>query len=101
GQTIIPVVAVGSEWRYLDDGSDQGTNWITSSFNDVTWESGRAELGYGDDDEATIIGIGPDSNAKYITTYFRRAFLIDDPTQLASLTLGLLRDDGGVVSLTG
>ncbi len=96
-----PLVPNGSVWKYLDDGSDQGTNWITADFDDGEWSTGPAELGYGDGDEATVVSYGPDENNKYITTYFRRAFVVDNPATFASLTLSLERDDGGVVYLNG
>jgi hypothetical protein len=41
------------------------------------------------------------AGAKYITTYFRRAFSVSDPAAFQSLTLNLLRDDGAVVYLNG
>lgn len=101
GPTLISIVPQGSEWKYLDNGSNQDTNWISSTFNDGTWDSGPAELGYGDNDEATVVSYGPSSTAKYITTYFRHQFFVEDPSQFAALTIGLLRDDGGVVYLNG
>ena len=101
GTTLVSIVPQGAEWKYLDNGSNQGTNWISATFNDATWDSGPAELGYGDSDEATVVSFGPSSTAKYITTYFRHQFFVDDPAQFATLTLGLLRDDGGVVYLNG
>lgn len=101
GVTLVSVVPQGAEWKYLDNGSNQGTNWISRTFNDATWDSGPAELGYGDSDEATVVSYGPSSSSKYITTYFRHQFFVEDPSQYASLTLGLLRDDGGVVYLNG
>jgi len=61
----------GDSWKYLDDGSNQGTAWRTPGFNDSSWAEGNAELGYGDGDEATVVSYGPSSNNKYITTYFR------------------------------
>ena len=51
----------GAVWRYLDNGSDQGTAWRAAAFNDTGWKSGAAELGYGDGDEATVVGYGPNS----------------------------------------
>ncbi len=98
-QTVL--LPAGSTWKYLDDGSDQGTAWRGPSFNDQTWKSGPAQLGYGDGDEATAVGFGPDSSAKYITTYFRHAFDVADPTALGTLNLGVQRDDGVVVYLNG
>ncbi len=97
--TIVPI---GSVWKYLDNGTNQGTAWQAASFNDSTWSSGPAQLGYGDGDEQTVVGFGPDSSNKYITTYFRTSFFIPDPSVAADgLTLSLLRDDGAVVYLNG
>jgi hypothetical protein len=96
--TLVPT---GSVWKYLDNGSDQGTAWRAASFNDSTWPSGPAQLGYGDGDEATTVGFGPDANNKFITTYFRRAFNVTNSSLFTNLTLRVLRDDGAVVYLNG
>ncbi len=96
-----PVVSDGSDWKYLDDGSDQGTNWFAAAFDDRGWSNGPAQLGYGDGDETTVVSFGPEENNKYITTYFRRAFVVENAASFSSLTLSLLRDDGGVVYLNG
>lgn len=95
------LVAPDAAWRYLDDGSDQGTTWRALSFDDSGWASGPAELGYGDGDEATQVGYGLDPNNKYITTYFRNTFDVANPGDFQSLQLWLLRDDGAVVYLNG
>jgi hypothetical protein len=91
----------GSTWRYLDNGSDQGTAWRAAGFNDSGWAQGPAPLGYGDGDESTVVSYGPSATAKYITTYFRKAFTVSDPSQVAGLKLGVLRDDGAVIYLNG
>jgi hypothetical protein len=95
------LVASGSTWRYLDNGSNQGTSWRLVGFDDSSWASGAAQLGYGDGGEATVVGYGPNSSAKYITTYFRRTFTVADASTVQALTLELLRDDGAVVYLNG
>ncbi len=99
GQTVI--VPIGSTWRYLDDGTDQGTLWQEIGFEDGAWNAGSAQLGYGDGDEATVVSYGPDPNNKYITTYFRHTFDVNDPSQFAYILLRLLRDDGAVLHLNG
>ena len=99
GQTVL--IESGTPWRYLDDGSDQGTAWRDPGFNDSPWATGPAQLGYGDGDEATVISYGPNPGNKYITYYFRYSFNVYDPSQPASLLLRLLRDDGAVVYLNG
>ncbi|MFZ2650021.1 MAG: Ig-like domain-containing protein [Burkholderiaceae bacterium] len=90
-----------SVWKYLDNGSSQGTSWRATSFNDTAWASGAAQLGYGDGDEGTVVGYGPSASSKYITTYFRQTFNVSNPTQFKSLLLNLMRDDGAVVYLNG
>jgi len=91
----------GSIWRYLDNGTDQGTGWSAPAFDDSTWASGPAQLGYGDFDEATVVSFGPNSSIKYITTYFRRQFIVTNAADWSSVTLRLLRDDGALVYLNG
>ncbi|MCI0746977.1 MAG: metallophosphoesterase [Verrucomicrobia subdivision 3 bacterium] len=95
------LVPTGADWRYLDNGSDQGTGWRAAGFDDSGWAVGAAQLGYGDGDESTVVSFGPDAANKYITTYFRRSFNVSDASAYQSVTLRLLRDDGGVVYLNG
>ena len=90
------LVEQGAAWKYLDNGTNQGTAWRGVGFNDGAWLSGTAQFGYGDGDEATVVSYGGNSSNKFITTYFRRAFNVADPTLYQSLTLRLLRDDGAV-----
>lgn len=104
---VLLLLPRGSVWKYLDDGSDQGTAWRAPEFNDASWESGPAELGYGDSNtidnrpETTGIDSGP-TGAFHITTYFRTFFDVTAPLPLVkSLTLRLLRDDGAAVYLNG
>ncbi|HTD65246.1 MAG TPA: metallophosphoesterase, partial [Candidatus Limnocylindria bacterium] len=88
------LIASNSVWKYLANGSDQGTAWRAPFFNDAAWASGAAELGYGDGGEATVVSFGPNSSAKYITTYFRKSFTVTGPAAYTNLLLQLVRDDG-------
>ena len=89
------LVTPQTAWKYLSDGSDQGTAWSAAGFDDTTWSIGDAELGYGDGDEATTV------SPKGVTSYFRRTFTVADAAQVGRLTLLLQRDDGAVVYLNG
>ncbi len=91
-QTIVPA---GSTWRYLVDGSDQGTNWRGAAFDDVNWPVGSAPLGFGEDNLATVMtsGGGP------TTTYFRLKFTVADWRALRTLTMRVRLDDGVIVYL--
>jgi hypothetical protein len=95
------LVPMASVWKYLANGSDQGTAWRNTDFNDATWSSGAAQLGYGDGDEQTTVSYGSHANNKFITTYFRKAFVVTNANQIANLTLRLVVDDGANVFLNG
>jgi len=97
----ITIIDEGALWKYLDNGSDQQFAWISIDFNDDSWDTGYAELGYGDDDEATIVSYGSDEDNKYITTYFRKIFSINDAENIYDINISLLRDDGAIVYLNG
>jgi hypothetical protein len=97
----VVLVGAGSVWKYLDDGSNQRTAWRGTSFNDSSWESGPAELGYGDGDEATEVSYGRRRSDKHITTYFRRSFTVENAEAFEAILLRLKRDDGAVVYLNG
>ena len=95
------LLAAGSVWRFLDDGSEPPSQWTSPEFDDGAWKSGRARLGYGDDGEITRVGYGPDATNKFITTYFRSRFAVAEPARLVTLTARLARDDGAIVYLNG
>lgn len=97
----LTLISTGAVWRYRDTGENLQSAWTAIAYNDAGWSSGPAQLGYGDGDERTVVSYGPNSGAKYITTYFRNSFIVDDPAAFSSLNLRLLRDDGAVVYLNG
>jgi predicted MPP superfamily phosphohydrolase len=101
GQSGPDLVVSGSTWKYLDNGSDQGTAWYGTGFDDSSWASGDAELGYGDGNEVTTVSFGPDANNKYPTTYFRHSFTVAEASAIGNLRLEAIRDDGMIVYLNG
>ncbi len=84
-------IAEGARWRYRDRvvGSRQ---WVKPGFDDARWPRGRAQLGYGDGDEATQI-------AETNVAYFRKTFTLGVLPD--GLELRLLADDGAVVYVNG
>lgn len=96
------IIVKGDEWKYLDDGTDQGQNWITADFDDSAWSIGNAKFGYGDNNETTTISFGNDTNDKHITTYFRKAFTIEDINAYSgSILIELLYDDAAAIYING
>ncbi|MBK7198609.1 MAG: hypothetical protein IPH80_39680 [Myxococcales bacterium] len=99
--TTIVAIARGSAWRYWDRGGDLGTGWRARSFDDAAWGSGAGPLGYGETYLHGIVGWGPSATSKYLTTYVRRGFVVDDPAAVTALRGELMYDDGAVVYLNG
>jgi hypothetical protein len=100
GNNTVPateLVAAGSTWRYLDDGSNQGTAWRGRTFDDGAWAQGPARLGFDVGGEATVTR----TSGRPVTSYFRHHFTLADASAFSQLTLRLLVDDGAVIYLNG
>ncbi|TWU56426.1 CotH protein [Rubripirellula tenax] len=98
------VVASGQAWRFLDDGTEPTGEWTSDDggFNDSLWGTGNTEFGYGNSPTATPISLGPDSNNKFITTYFRRSFDVDlSGGPATAATIRVRRDDGVAIYVNG
>ncbi|MCP4849879.1 MAG: hypothetical protein GY899_18225, partial [Verrucomicrobiaceae bacterium] len=90
----------GDTWKYLDNGSNQATAWRAANFDDSGWASGPSELGYGDNDEATVVNSGP-VNGRYATTYFRKEIDIDEPAAFANFEIAITYDDSYAIYVNG
>ncbi len=107
------LVPAGSSWRWFTDGTGLGAgniveghvawspaNWKHPNYDDQSWAEGKAQLGYGEADETTVLPFGDAAN-KWITSYFRLKFVANQPSEMISLQLRLKRDDGAVIYLNG
>jgi hypothetical protein len=94
------LIAKGATWKFLDNGSNQGTAWRAVAFSDGAWRTGAAPLGYGDPHIVTPVAYGP-TTSKYITTYLRYSFNLASARNVISLVVSLMRDDGAIVYLNG
>jgi hypothetical protein len=101
--TEATVVAIprASVWNYWDKGGDLGTSWSGLAFDDSAWASGAGPLGYGESYVSTVISYGPSASDKYITSYFRRTFNVDDPAAVTAISGEIMFDDGVVVYING
>ncbi|MDN7245050.1 purple acid phosphatase family protein [Planococcus shenhongbingii] len=98
-----------SEWSYLDDGSDQGTEWKEPEFDDSDWDTGNAPLGYPEDEEherfgkiETEIGYGSKESDKFATSYFRTEFEVEDLDSIGDLGfIDFTVDDSVILYLNG
>jgi hypothetical protein len=97
----LTLISTGAVWKYLDTGQSPAPDWISRTYDDSAWRSGRAKLGYGLGDEATTVSFGTNAADRYITTWFRKAFTLDATNGINHVAFRLRRDDGAVVYLNG
>ncbi len=81
-----PIIGLQDPWSYYlpDKDSPPASDWNDLGFDDTNWASGPAELGFGQDDEATALnfeGTTPPS------IYFRKSFNLDELPAWARLRL--------------
>ncbi len=88
------LIATNASWKYLANGSNQGTAWRGLSFVDTSWPSGAAELGFGDSPTTKI-------TSGKINYYFRKSISISNPAIYSGYVLKIRRDDGIVVYVNG
>ncbi|WP_066511860.1 heparin lyase I family protein [Rufibacter sp. DG15C] len=91
----------GSSWKYLDNGTDQGTAWRAVDFDESTWKTGNGKFGYGIPDAATVLQYGPSTTSKYITTYFRKSISLSEPADYGTFSFNIKMDDGAVLYVNG
>jgi hypothetical protein len=95
------VIRCGDSWNYSDSGDDLGTNWTHPGYDDSAWNTGGARFGFGDLDIVTTNSYGLDPANKFVTTYFRRSFVVPRNIIVTNLNIRLARADGAVVWLNG
>ncbi|MEM9546004.1 MAG: hypothetical protein AAGA77_08520 [Bacteroidota bacterium] len=96
-QTML--IDYGSTWAYYDNGNtppdSNGLDWNDINFDASAWNTGTAQLGFGDGDESTTL------NSSVNAAYFRYSFDVPDPDSFDELDLELIFDDAAVVYLNG
>jgi hypothetical protein len=97
-----PLVNSGDNWRYFKGTAAPPLNWqtISEASLDASWLTGPGGFGYGDGDDATVLG---DMEDGYRTVYIRRTFTVTpdqiDPDDEVILTIDY--DDAYVAYLDG
>ena len=93
----LPIVE-GDNWRYFKGTSAPPSEWSSIGFDASSWLIGPTGIGYGDNDDATILS---DMQNNYASVYIRKEFNIADPGTVAGLQLSLDYDDSFVAYLNG
>ena len=94
---FVQVFGYGDSWRYYAAG-EGAIGWQTIGFNESSWGSGTAPLGYKMSGVKTTVSYGSDPDRKHPTTYFRKAITLDVAPKSSDLfQLNYQVDDGCVV----
>jgi hypothetical protein len=97
----ITLVTKNDTWKYYDKGMLPASDWNQVSYMDDAWASGQGQLGYGENDENTVVSYGPEANKKFVTTYFRKTVEVADTTGLTNIEAAMIYDDGAIVYVNG
>lgn len=99
--TTETLIANNSIWKYFDGSAIPATDWFSATYNDTSWKSGTAQLGYGNKGETTTISYGSNTSNKYPTAYFRKNFSITNLNKKSNFTLSTYIDDGAAIYVNG
>ncbi len=97
----VDIVPVGAEWRLRRGDSafsDPPTEWTEPEFDDAAWEPAVTGIGYGDDDDATVLD---DMRENYTSIACRVDFVLPPEAGAGDLFLGVDYDDGFCAYLNG
>lgn len=106
------ILAEGAEWLYFKGTISPPVGWNSVDFDDSTWLEGITGIGYGDNDDATILDdmqqiaddpltVEDESRPGYLTVFTRIDLGVGDLTGLEALLLTVIYDDGLVVYFNG
>jgi len=88
------IIDWGDEWVYRLGTSEPPSDWNTVEFDESGWLKGPTGIGYGDDDDRTII-------EPVMSFYTRKKFQIDNRDEIINLLLHIDFDDAFVAYLNG
>ncbi len=84
----------GDIWNYLAATAEPPADWMTPEFDESEWAQGPGGIGFGDNDDATVID-------RVHALYMRTTFYIISVDQLESCLLHYDYDDGFIAYLNG
>jgi hypothetical protein len=101
GGDAVVIVPEGATWRYFkgmaEPSATQGA-WRQLGFDDSSWLSGQAAIGYGETFISTYLA---DMRYNYTAVYLRRTFSVTDLDAFERLILDVKFDDGVNVWING
>lgn len=83
-----------NNWKYIVP-TGSIPNWNSATFNANSWSNGTASIGFGDDDDATLL------TAPITSIYSRTTFNCTEPNAIVDAILDIDYDDGFVAYING
>lgn len=96
----VSFVEAGEEWRYMKGTDPYPIGWESSDFNDSSWLLGATGIGYGDDDDETVLD---DMRNSYLSFAARKTFSVtlEELNKIDSVLFRVVVDDAYVAYLNG
>lgn len=88
------VVGEGQPFQYISPISQLPADWMTLAYDDSFWNNGLSGIGYGDDDDQTII-------SPTMSVFLRKKFTITNISDIDIAILYMDFDDGFIAYLNG
>ena len=88
------IIDRGVSWSYFNGTQEPPSNWKDIGFSTIGWNLGFSGIGYGDDDDVTII-------TPVQSIYLRKNFEIDNVEKITQLLFNIDYDDGFVAYING
>ncbi len=94
------LIGEGDTWSFFRGRSEPPPTWIDHDFDviDNGWEEGPSGIGYGDDDDATVLA---DMQDGYVSVYARRPFEVPEGGAGGVLVLRVRYDDAFIAYIDG
>ena len=88
------VILPGHSWSYILPTNQTTADWIQLGYDDALWSVGNTGIGYGDDDDETVV-------STTISLFMRKTFEITDASLISRAVLDIDYDDGFVAYING
>jgi hypothetical protein len=89
------IISTGDPCKYIIPDREMGDDWKGIQFDDSNWINGINGIGYGDDDDSTLVPKGT------LSVYIRLKFNISDIALVKQVILDMDYDDGFAACLNG
>ena len=87
-------IMASDTWSYFPGSSEPPSDWTEIGFDDSSWQKGPGGVGYGDNDDATVI-------SPVASVYLRIKFNLIDTSAVSMALLHVDFDDGFVAYING